>query len=297
MRPVLVRTALRSFASSLVLLASPAAAEPAAFLVREVGAVEVAAGRSAPFRAADVGEELHTGDVVRTGPGAAAKILMAEDALLALGEESELEIRTGRSVFALRGSVRSLAATDGFQLHLADGLVQTDAADLEVRLDEGEGPPWLVCIHEGEALVRGPRGVRRTRTAECTAEGADGGLEAFALRAPNPDVPGNDEPPTAIVDRGAVLLLPPVGAGPHIVILKPVPTLQLVLVEPDPIEMVLVEPDPLEMEVVEPDPLEMEIAEPDPIDLILTELPDLELQLAPPLESEPDPEPVPDPPS
>ncbi len=128
------------------MLASPglAGAEPVGFIAAFEGSVEVQAAGGMSWAAAALDRDLEIGDVVRTGPASAVKMLLADETILALGESTELTIDSY--------IVGSAATRDPSVLRLLKGKAR-------VLVGEAFGGPTRVEMHTPTAVI----GVKGTK--------------------------------------------------------------------------------------------------------------------------------------
>lgn len=128
------------------MLASPglAGAEPVGFIAAFEGSVEVQGAGSMSWAAAALDRDLEIGDVVRTGPASAVKMLLADETILALGESTELTIDSY--------IVGSAATRDPSVLRLLKGKAR-------VLVGEAFGGPTRVEMHTPTAVI----GVKGTK--------------------------------------------------------------------------------------------------------------------------------------
>ena len=118
MRAIRVRTAALGALAAVVLLAGAGAARASVgFVAVAEGEVEVRAAGGAAWAAAAVDRELEMGDAVRTGRGALAKLVLADDTVITLDEETELVID--------RYALGPLASGEPSRIELLAGHVRT----------------------------------------------------------------------------------------------------------------------------------------------------------------------------
>jgi len=213
-----IRTSIAALGTlaAILLLAWPGGARASVgFLAVAEGEVEIrAAGRTA-WAAAAVDGELETGDAVRTGRGGLAKLVLADDTVITLDEETELVIdhyvlgplASGEPsrIELLAGHVRTkLGETFGDSTRLR---MLTPTAAIGVK-----GTEWLtwyreaitwVCVVSGvvETAARGAAAAASLDlgAGECARVGRD---EAPERGTPPPDlepveVPRASSPPAA----------------------------------------------------------------------------------------------------
>ena len=141
------------------MLATPglAGAEPVGFVAAFEGSVEVQSAGSTSWAAALLDRDLEIGDVVRTGPSSAIKILLADETILALGESTELTIDSY--------VVGSAATRDPSVLKLLKGKAR-------VLVGEAFGGPTRVEMHTPTAVI----GVKGTKFEAYIVEDATRGV-------------------------------------------------------------------------------------------------------------------------
>ncbi len=141
------------------MLASPglAMAEPVGFIAAFEGSVEVQGSGSMSWAAAVLDRDLEIGDVVRTGPASAVKMLLADETILALGESTELTIDSY--------IIGSAATRDPSVLRLLKGKAR-------VLVGEAFGGPTRVEMHTPTAVI----GVKGTRFEAYVVEDRARGL-------------------------------------------------------------------------------------------------------------------------
>ena len=122
------------------LLATPriAAGEPVGFIAVRTGIVEVQETASSSWEAGLIDRDLEIGDILRTGSGSAAKVLLVDETMLTLGESPELEIE---SFLIGSGALR-----DPSVLRLLKGRAR-------VVIGEAFGGPTRVEMHTPTAVI------------------------------------------------------------------------------------------------------------------------------------------------
>jgi ferric-dicitrate binding protein FerR (iron transport regulator) len=198
----------------LGLAATSASAEPVGFFASLKGEVQVAPAASAgapSWQAALQDGPVGIGDRVKTGIGAAARLVLVDDTLLHIDEDTEIEIETfhvgdaatrERSIVRqTRGRLRTLVG-DAFggetrlEVHTPTAVVgvkgtdfETDDASLPSR------PRWRMCLHSGAISVSNGMGGASPRPGHCVF--AEQGRPPSA-EFPNPktpfEAPGGREP-------------------------------------------------------------------------------------------------------
>ncbi len=155
------------------MLASPglAGAEPVGFIAAFEGSVEVQGAGSMSWAAAALDRDLEIGDVVRTGPASAVKMLLADETILALGESTELTIdsyivgsaatRDPSVLRLLKGKARVLVgeAFGGptrIEMHTPTAVIGVKGTKFEAYVveDRARGQWTLVCNLGGHIFVR-----------------------------------------------------------------------------------------------------------------------------------------------
>jgi len=128
------------------MLAPPglAGAEPVGFIAAFEGSVEVQGTGSMSWAAAVLDRDLEIGDVVRTGPASAVKMLLADETILALGESTELKLDSY--------IIGNAATHDPSVLRLFKGKAR-------VLVGEAFGGPTRIEMHTPTAVI----GVKGTK--------------------------------------------------------------------------------------------------------------------------------------
>jgi len=181
------------------------AAEPVGFFASLEGKVEMAtplAVGAYSWHAAQRDGGVQVGDRVKTGLGASAKIVLVDDTLLHVDEDTELEIQTfhigaaatkERSIVRhTRGRLRTLVG-DAFggetrlEIHTPTAVVGVKGTDFETRDASLPGRDrWRMCLHTGAISVSNSMGGASPRPGHCVfAEMGRPPSREF----PNPDVP------------------------------------------------------------------------------------------------------------
>jgi len=186
-------------------VAVAASAEPVGFFASLVGEVQVATPLAPgvySWHAAARDGEVRIGDLVKTGPDAAARIVLVDDTLLHVDEDTELEIETfhvgaaatkERSVVRhTRGRLRTLVG-DAFggetrlEIHTPTAVVGVKGTDFETRDISLPGRTrFRMCLHGGAISVSNGMGGASPRPGHCVL--AEQGRPPSA-EFPNPDVP------------------------------------------------------------------------------------------------------------
>jgi len=192
-------------AAAATLLAGGApvrAAEPVGFVAVANGDVDVQQGGA--WQAATRDAQVAIGDAIRTGAGASAKIVLVDDTLLQIDEETELRIETWhvgdaatKDVSLVRQARGRLRATVGdafggstrLEVHIPSAAIGIKGTDFEVV----EGPVWEACLLSGGIHVTNTHGAASPAPGEC--------LFAYADRAPGDPHP-NPRIPLEVDDGG-----------------------------------------------------------------------------------------------
>jgi hypothetical protein len=157
--------------AALGLPPATAGAQALGFVAAGQGTVEIRSASAAAFEAARIDREVQLGDVIRTGPASAAKIVLADDTILTVGESTELELTTyvlGPAATAepsilrlLRGQIRaiigeSFGGPTRVEVHTPTAVVgvKGTAFDVYVLADAAPGLWTLACNVEGKLFVR-----------------------------------------------------------------------------------------------------------------------------------------------
>ena len=196
-----------------LLLAGPALAEPVGFLAEAEGTVELKSGGATSFAAAAQDSDVSIGDTIRTGRNSGAKLVLVDDTIITIDEETELVID--------EYVVGPAAATEPSKLDLLAGHMRT-------RVGEAFGGPTRLQVHTPTAVI----GVKGTEfyvwtilepltTYTCVISGI------VTVESNEPDLGGTYEPPVG----GCARVLPharpepadlrDVGGGPINVFVDP----------------------------------------------------------------------------
>jgi ferric-dicitrate binding protein FerR (iron transport regulator) len=200
--------------TAALLLAGPALAEPVGFLAEAEGTVELKSGGAGSFAAAAQDSDVSIGDTIRTGRDSGAKLVLVDDTIITIDEETELVID--------KYVVGPSAATEPSKLDLLAGHMRT-------RVGEAFGGPTRLQVHTPTAVI----GVKGTEfyvwsildpltTYTCVISGI------VTVESNEPDLSGTYEPPVG----GCARVLPharpepadlrDVGGGPINVFVDPV---------------------------------------------------------------------------
>jgi hypothetical protein len=185
--------------------AGPASAEPVGFFATLVGDVQVTS-KLAPnvdsWQAARQDGPLEIGDRIRTGLGGSARIVLVDDTMLHIDEDTELRIESfhvgaaatqERSVLRqTRGRLRTIVG-DAFggstriEVHTPTAVVGVKGTDLETADDPTQGRVrWRACCHAGAIQVSNPAGSASPPPGHCVY--AEEGLAPGPI-FPNPSAP------------------------------------------------------------------------------------------------------------
>ena len=159
----------RSLLAAALLAATPAGAQEAGFIAALEGTVEVRPAGSGTFALAAVDRELSVGDTLRTGPDSAVKVLLADDTILTLGEETTFTIEslhTGPAATRetsvlklLEGRVRAIVGeafggTTRIEVHTPTATVGVKGTDFITDHVREPREYSTVCLVEGGIYVR-----------------------------------------------------------------------------------------------------------------------------------------------
>jgi hypothetical protein len=175
--PTRIRNFCAAAAATTALLLSPAAfAEPVGYLAGVEGTVEVGPGGTS-WEAGATDLALEQGDWLRTGLGSKAKVILNDDTVLSLGEETEVAVETlvaGSTVASggepttlrmLRGKMRTRVGR-GFgddtklEVHTPTAVVGVKGTDFETHIVSSAGGPGRpadstqACTWDGNIFVR-----------------------------------------------------------------------------------------------------------------------------------------------
>lgn len=181
---------------SLTALA-PAAAEEIGFVAAAVGDAEIAPGGSDTFQAARRDGGVAIGDRLRTGLDSSLKIVLVDDTLLQIDEDTELTVETFHVGAAatqqpsilrqLRGRLRATVG-DAFggstklQVHTPTAAVGVKGTDFEVV----KGQFWEACLISGAIDVTNQFGTASPQPGFCVYAYGD---KAPGDPFPNPRTP------------------------------------------------------------------------------------------------------------
>ena len=187
-------------AAALLGGAQEAASEPVGFVAVSNGDVKVQ--QAGAWKAAERDGGVEIGDTIRTGSGASAKIVLVDDTLLQIDEETELRIETWHIgdaatkeislVRQVRGRLRATVG-DAFggstkmEVHIPTAAIGIKGTDFEVISDS----LWEACLHSGGIDVSNAFGSASPKPGEC--------VYAYGDKAPGDPHP-NSRQPLAVED-------------------------------------------------------------------------------------------------
>jgi len=164
-----------------LLLAAPAGAEPIGFIAEAEGSVEVAPSGGTSFSAALADRDVSIGDTIRTGRDSTAKLVLVDDTIISIDEETELKI----DEYVVGPSAQS----EPSKVELIAGHVRT-------KVGEAFGGPTRLELHTPTAVI----GVKGTEwltwymtQLEATYVCVLSGL--VTMESNDPAVAGSYEPP------------------------------------------------------------------------------------------------------
>jgi hypothetical protein len=158
-------------AAAVLLPIGQASAEPVGFVAAFQGSVEIQATGASSWEAATIDRDVEIGDSVRTGPGAAIKIILSDETILSIGEETDLVIdsyivgaaatRDPSVLKLLRGRARVLVG-EAFggptrvEMHTPTAVIGVKGTEFETYVIEDPitGIWTLVCDVDGHIFVR-----------------------------------------------------------------------------------------------------------------------------------------------
>jgi hypothetical protein len=144
------RTVVLGMVLAAMAPAGIAVAEPVGFVAGVEGSIEMFAIGASAWTAAMLDSEVQIGDTLRTGPSAAVKILLVDDTLLSIGEDTEVVIDSMLVGPAATGEASVLQLLRG---------------QMRARVGEAFGGPTRLEVHTPTAVA----GVKGTEF-ECEAE-------------------------------------------------------------------------------------------------------------------------------
>jgi hypothetical protein len=164
-------------------------AQPVGFVAALEGDVEVLATGTTSWTAAAVDRDVEVGDTIRTGPGSAVKILLIDETILTLGEETELPIdsyivgpnatRDPSVLKLLKGKARVLVG-EAFggptrvEMHTPTAVIGVKGSEFDAHIvDDPRRGKWTLCCNlGGSVFVRpvdpGVGGSEEPRLGFCT---------------------------------------------------------------------------------------------------------------------------------
>jgi hypothetical protein len=191
MRRILAWAALAVWAG----VGGSAAAEPVGFIAVANGDVSLREGGA--WHAAARDGEVEIGDAIRTGTGASAKVVLVDDSLLQIDEESEIQIETWHVgdaatketsiVRQARGRLRTTVG-DAFggstrlEVHIPTAAIGIKGTDFETV----QGTIWEVCLLSGAIVVSNQFGQASPGEKQCVYAYGD---KAPGDAHPNPRTP------------------------------------------------------------------------------------------------------------
>ena len=207
-----------------------ASAEPIGFIATAQGDVQLERGGTGSWQAAQRDAGVEIGDTLRTGADARVKIVLVDDTLLQIDEETELRIESwhvGAAATRERSIVRQargrLRATVGdafggstlLEIHTPTAAVGVKGTDFEVV----KATLWEACLLSGEIVVSNGFGSASPAAGQCVYAYGD---KAPGDPFPNPRAPLTVENGPPAVAEGdfeepalpSVAGPPPGGGGP-----------------------------------------------------------------------------------
>ena len=170
------RAIASGFALAMVAGVPGALAAPVGFVTSVAGRAEIQADSQASWQAAALDGAVSVGDSIRTGTNAGVEVLLVDDTVLSIGEDSELFIdrmivgdlaSRERSILReLRGQVRAQVGSafggmTRLEIHTPTAIVGVRGSTMNVRVERGPGGVgWitLAAIQEGVGFVCGSGG-------------------------------------------------------------------------------------------------------------------------------------------
>ena len=220
-----LRVRIGHFAASLLILALAGpglAAEPIGFVAAVQGKVDLLRANESTWTAAVIDEDIHAGDTLRTGLDSVAKIVLLDDTVLGLGEDTELLINnlvlgpdavTEPSVLRqVRGQVRTrvgeaFGGGTRIQVHTPTAIMGVKGTEGTTRVNLGSGNAPSVT-RAAAAPVRGenkPFTAFDEAFAEARKEQGPGGIFVFGGKSYSTDTadassdsPDYNEPSTLV---------------------------------------------------------------------------------------------------
>ncbi len=258
-------TSVAAFAVAL-LISTGASAQVVGFVAATQGNVEVQAKGGMSWAASVVDQDISIGDTIRTGPDSAVKILLADETILTLGEDTELLIdkyvvgeaatRDPSVIELLRGRARvfvgeAFGGPTRLEMYTPTAVIGVKGTGFEafIREDRRRGKHTLVCHLDGAIFTR-PREDSQKSKVVIPTDGLC--AEVFRDHAPSDLIPrptgfGPILAPSTPAGEvtASVVEPPPVGPGPGPGEQPPGPTTGPGGVT-DPGDKLLIDPPPVE---------------------------------------------------
>jgi hypothetical protein len=179
---------------AVLLAAAPAGADPVGFLAAVEGTVEVKPGGAGSFAAAAIDREISVGDTIRTGRDSLAKLVLQDDSVITIDEETELLI----DHYVVGGG----AGQEPSRVSLLSGHVRT-------KVGETFGGATRLQLHTPTAVI-GVKGTewltwyltQQATTYVCVVSGI------VTLESNDPAVTGSYEPPVGTCAKALPHLRP-----------------------------------------------------------------------------------------
>ena len=154
-----------------LLISAGASAQTVGFVAATQGNVEVQAKGGMSWAASVVDQDISIGDTIRTGPDSAVKILLADETILTLGEDTELLIdkyvvgeaatRDPSVIELLRGRARvfvgeAFGGPTRLEMYTPTAVIGVKGTGFEafIREDRWRGKHTLVCHLDGGIFTR-----------------------------------------------------------------------------------------------------------------------------------------------
>jgi hypothetical protein len=184
-----------AWAAAAACIGGGAAAEPVGFIAVANGDVSLREGGT--WQAAKRDGEVEIGDAIRTGTGASAKIVLVDDSLLQIDEETEIQIETWHVgdaatketsiVRQARGRLRTtvgdaFGASTRVEVHIPTAAIGIKGTDFETV----QGAIWEVCLLSGAIVVSNQFGQASPGEKQCVYAYGD---KAPGDPHPNPRTP------------------------------------------------------------------------------------------------------------
>jgi hypothetical protein len=163
-------TPIIALAASL-LISGGAWAQTVGFVAGTQGDVEIRADGATSWAASSIDQNVSVGDTIRTGPDSAVKILLADETILTLGEDTELKIdeyvigdaatRDPSALELLRGKARvfvgeAFGGPTRVEMYTPTAVIGVKGTGFEAYITEDprKGKWTLVCHLDGGIFVR-----------------------------------------------------------------------------------------------------------------------------------------------